>query len=296
MKQKQGSPEKQMPPTPPQPPPPDTDSVDKRLECRSTVRIVEQGVTDLLLSRYGDNLVDIAKKSGANVELDHATKDKGYSIVVLSGNGMEQAEDMIDAVVGEEAERRRAEGLQTWYVDVPSDMVGLLIGSKGATIRELQHKALGTKIVVERSAGSEGQAVIGPDTPEQLAIAKKLVQDKVEEFRKYREDNKRMKYGRVGRGDPGAVIPGMDSSAYMGMDWMLGAGMDPMATMIPMMPMVPPYPMRGMPMHSSNAPGVAPIEDRDSSSSYSGRSEARSDDESSSYSGNEKGNIDIEEL
>jgi len=135
-----------------------------------------------LKGRQGGMIRDIEMRSGAQVEIDQATKDLGFSTAKIRGTG-DQRKVARGLVIAEVAKVMDQSGTpldatfpgnkEEFRID--SQYVGWLKGPKGKVIQDLQMKS-GTRIEVDQTQSQLGYATVKIfGTPEGTAQARALV-------------------------------------------------------------------------------------------------------------------------
>jgi len=138
---------------------------------------IEQQHVGFLIGKGGETLRGIKDQTGANVVIDQATKDMGYSLVkILPGPGADAARLHVEA---------KLKQVETLVEEYPVDMhaVGLLIGRGGEFVRSLRDQT-GATLMVEPGCQEAGYNMCRlTGNPEALVKAKELVRRKFEEMR-----------------------------------------------------------------------------------------------------------------
>lgn len=142
---------------------------------------VPQQLVARLIGRGGEIINRISQQSGAEIKVRQETKDLGYSLCFITGSpaAMEAAEFLVHQRVGGGG---GSGGLRVEELVIPGDHVGGIIGPKGSCITDVRARAGGLQIEL-RPTETPGQgpyrATLGPGTPEQLALARRLLLERV---------------------------------------------------------------------------------------------------------------------
>uniref|UniRef100_A0A7S1WT79 K Homology domain-containing protein n=1 Tax=Alexandrium catenella TaxID=2925 RepID=A0A7S1WT79_ALECA len=142
--------------------------------------MVPQQFVARLIGRGGEAIMGICSATGAEVKIRQETKDMGYSLAVITGrpDAMENAEIMVRQKLG-----LSSTGVATKEIPIPAELVGSVIGPKGAAITEIRARAGGMPVEVRSPdvAGMPHRAILGPGQQEQLLIVEHLLTGKMAE-------------------------------------------------------------------------------------------------------------------
>mmetsp|Transcript_38077 Transcript_38077/g.89156 ORF Transcript_38077/g.89156 Transcript_38077/m.89156 type:complete len:1075 (-) Transcript_38077:54-3278(-) len=146
---------------------------------------VQQELIGMLIGKRGEVVKQLSKESGARIEISKSgTETNGERTVYLSGQAenVERAKQLIDDTLSKARERSGMSNPNAHVLKVPHEMVGMLIGKGGETIKELKRES-GARIDISKEP-TEGTHIndrlvhiSGP--PECVEYARKMIEDMV---------------------------------------------------------------------------------------------------------------------
>uniref|UniRef100_A0A7S4SM47 RRM domain-containing protein n=1 Tax=Alexandrium monilatum TaxID=311494 RepID=A0A7S4SM47_9DINO len=144
---------------------------------------VQQELVGMLIGKGGETVKQLSKDSGARIEISKTGNDgpNGERTVYLSGSNecIDKAKQMIEDTLSKARERTGVNNPNAFIMKVPHELVGMLIGKGGETIKELK-KESGARIDIskeptESSSNDRLVHISGP--PECVEFAKKMVEE-----------------------------------------------------------------------------------------------------------------------
>eukprot|EP00441_Pelagodinium_beii_P032039 CAMPEP_0197631416 /NCGR_PEP_ID=MMETSP1338-20131121/8578_1 /TAXON_ID=43686 ORGANISM="Pelagodinium beii, Strain RCC1491" /NCGR_SAMPLE_ID=MMETSP1338 /ASSEMBLY_ACC=CAM_ASM_000754 /LENGTH=522 /DNA_ID=CAMNT_0043202849 /DNA_START=38 /DNA_END=1604 /DNA_ORIENTATION=+ len=154
---------------------------------------VPQLYVSRVLGTMGAIITNIQDQSNTDIKMDQTTRDNGYSFAIITSlmkveKDLDKAETLILEILNEAQATPRVSGVGTPLGDglekreftVSSSLVGSLIGKGGETIKAMQIQA-GCQIGIDQKDEGDPEALvsIGPGSAHQVALAEKLVRDKI---------------------------------------------------------------------------------------------------------------------
>ena len=137
-----------------------------------TMKCPQSGVGKVI-GRRGEAIANVQAQTGCSVQVDQATKEMGYSLLILSAaneeslqRGMLSIEAMIAStqpILIPEGIHHLPSGQEQHVVDIPENTVGGVIGVKGAVIQQIIQE-FGVTMYVDQSSPvgmNKKAAVIG---------------------------------------------------------------------------------------------------------------------------------------
>lgn len=142
----------------------------------------------MLIGRGGEVVKQFSKDSGARIEISKTPgeKETGERSIFLSGTheAIEKAKKMIEDTINKAKETRGGTAApNACTLKVPHDVIGMLIGRGGETIKELK-KESGAKIDINKEKPEDTDRIVsisGP--PECVEHAKKMIDEMLEKSR-----------------------------------------------------------------------------------------------------------------
>lgn len=145
--------------------------------------MVPQQYVARLIGKGGEVIMGICNHTGADVKIRQETKDLGYSLAIITGHpdAMDVAERMVRQKLG--AEGLTGANFTTKELPISGDFVGAVLGPKGATLAEIRQRAgnLQVDIRAPELPGLPHRAILGPGSPEQIALVEQLISAKLAE-------------------------------------------------------------------------------------------------------------------
>eukprot|EP00929_Paragymnodinium_shiwhaense_P012415 TRINITY_DN1195_c0_g2_i1.p1 TRINITY_DN1195_c0_g2~~TRINITY_DN1195_c0_g2_i1.p1 ORF type:complete len:1778 (+),score=452.33 TRINITY_DN1195_c0_g2_i1:143-5476(+) len=138
----------------------------------------------ILIGRAGETVKQLSKDSGARIEIsktqEGAGPDTGERTVYLSGmkEAVAKAKEMIEDVLNKSKERGGSSNPNLAIMKVQHELIGLLIGKGGETIKELK-KESGARIDISKEPNPDGSTerhVHISGLPECVEHARKLIE------------------------------------------------------------------------------------------------------------------------
>jgi len=160
----------------------------------------------MLIGRGGEVVKQLSTESGARIEISKTETEgakAGERTVYISGlqDAVDKAKKLIDDAIEKAKERTGQVNPNACTLKVPHELIGMLIGRGGETIKDLK-KESGARIDIAKEADEEGSTdrqvhITGP--PECVEFAKKMIEDMLGKSRESREgkDGQRKSGGRV---------------------------------------------------------------------------------------------------
>jgi len=159
-------------------------SPDVRGGSRPNTMLVANELIGMLIGKSGDTIKMISKESGARIEIckDAGIEKEEKRPVYISGNPecVDRAKQMISETLGRSREKRHEEdrdGRSTWsgsgpkVIHVAPELVGILIGKGGETIKALSQDT-GARIEISKEdRGDNDRAVTISGKPEDIEKA-----------------------------------------------------------------------------------------------------------------------------
>ncbi|KAI8085992.1 uncharacterized protein BX664DRAFT_265084 [Halteromyces radiatus] len=148
----------------------------------------------LVIGRGGETIRDLEQRSGAKVKVLPENPGEMDRTVSITGTkkATEKAKSLIDDILNNQPSQRGHESSSSGgygrgvdeasdIVRIPKQMVGLIIGRGGETVRALQAES-GARIVVDKYGDphSDEKTLTLHGSPDKIAIAKDLIMEKVE--------------------------------------------------------------------------------------------------------------------
>ncbi|CAE8615258.1 unnamed protein product, partial [Polarella glacialis] len=159
----------------------------------------------VLIGKAGSTIRDICSRSGADIKVNHLPHEPEGSISVVGD--ISRTEAIIQEVLRAKGCAWSPEGRATVAptqeeVKISSDLVGMLIGKGGETIREIKEKCGGAVSISVQPASTPGPAwhsvrIVGDN----WQMAKALVKAKIEEISKANASTSKGKDGKGGKGE-----------------------------------------------------------------------------------------------
>jgi len=145
---------------------------------RPVVMTIPQELIGMLIGKGGETVKQLSKDSGARIEISKS--DGPERTVYLSGSTecVERARQLIDDTLGKARERGTTNNPNACVIKVPHELVGMLIGKGGETIKDLK-KESGARIDIskEPDAALSERLVHISGPPECVEFAQKMVED-----------------------------------------------------------------------------------------------------------------------
>mmetsp|Transcript_15878 Transcript_15878/g.39720 ORF Transcript_15878/g.39720 Transcript_15878/m.39720 type:complete len:1963 (+) Transcript_15878:175-6063(+) len=179
---------------------------------RQTTVYVAHELIGMLIGKGGETIKTISKDSGARIEIckDEAAEREERRPVLVSGppDCIERAKRMIEETLGRSREKRQEEserdarsyhGSGPKVIHVPSELVGILIGRGGETIKAVSRDT-GARIEVskdEREGADRSVTISG--RPEEISRASEAIEDILRQARDRTGGGKPL-------GDEGALV------------------------------------------------------------------------------------------
>lgn len=140
---------------------------------------VEQGFVGWLIGKGGETVRLIKEQTGSTVVIDQSTKDQGYSTVRIQASpGADHALAMIE----QKLSQVDALGNNVQEIQVDQQVVGLLIGRGGETVRQIKDMT-GASMSVNQSTRDAGYSIVRlSGSPDAIARAARLIVRKTEEM------------------------------------------------------------------------------------------------------------------
>ncbi|CAE7404088.1 Khsrp, partial [Symbiodinium pilosum] len=153
----------------------------------------------------GEVVKQLSTESGARIEISKTENEGGKAgerTVYISGlqDAVDKAKQLIDDAIEKAKERTGQVNPNACTLKVPHELIGMLIGRGGETIKDLK-KESGARIDIAKEADEEGCTerqvhITGP--PECVEFAKKMIEDMLGKSREGRDkDGPRKPGGRV---------------------------------------------------------------------------------------------------
>jgi len=144
---------------------------------------VQAELVGMLIGKGGEVVKQLSKESGARIEISKSgTETNGERTVYLSGQAenVERAKQLIDDTLSKAREKSGMNNPNAHVMKVPHEMVGMLIGKGGETIKKLKRES-GARIDISKEP-TEGTNIndrlvhiSGP--PECVEYARRMVDD-----------------------------------------------------------------------------------------------------------------------
>lgn len=131
----------------------------------------------VIIGRGGSNIKKIQEECNARISFKDEGENENFRTCIIKGSA--EATQMAEALILEMIWNQPViEVVEMW---VPSRAVGRIIGRCGETIRNIS-KASNARINVENNVNKKNETrIVIKGSTEQIAVAKSLIQDKVEE-------------------------------------------------------------------------------------------------------------------
>lgn len=157
---------------------------------------IPQSCVGKILGKMGATVHEIEDLSKCHIKINQDTKEAGYSFAIVTNNGsddsaLDEAERLINEKIAESglalkggpkaaglAILNLSGGKEVKELKVDDMYVGGLIGRGGEHIKSMTAE-VACKIQIDQKGGGEkATVIIGPGSPEQIAKAEKMVNDK----------------------------------------------------------------------------------------------------------------------
>ncbi|XP_075214996.1 tudor and KH domain-containing protein homolog isoform X2 [Lycorma delicatula] len=132
----------------------------------------------VVIGRGGSNIKEIELKSDTKINFKDSEDDETRTCIIRGGN---EAVHLAEAMIHELIMNQPL--IETYEMWVPQRVMGRIIGHGGGSIREIS-SASNAKISADRTSisSSDGERrIVIKGTSEQIAVAKSLIEEKVEE-------------------------------------------------------------------------------------------------------------------
>ncbi|KAK6630442.1 hypothetical protein RUM43_014787 [Polyplax serrata] len=165
----------------------------------------------IVIGHCGNTIKEIEAKSDAKIQIiEDCNTSEDYKICVIKGKpeATQFAESLIHEIIVNQAL------IETYEMYVPSEACGRIIGKNGDNIRLISRNS-NAKIMVSNlpvSPNSLEKKIIIKGTSEQIALAKLLVEQKIEEYLEFRNKMETQVSSRAPRNKQKYLLPAKGES------------------------------------------------------------------------------------
>ena len=189
----------------------DAKAPSQAVAAKPVVMTIGAEFVGMLIGRGGEVVKQLSTESGARIEISKTETEggkPGERTVYISGlqDCVDKAKKLIDDAIDKAKERTGQVNPNACTLKVPHELIGMLIGRGGETIKELK-KESGARIDINKEPDDEGSQdrqvhITGP--PECVEYAKKMVEEMLGKSKeglrvKVEEDDKERENSRASR-------------------------------------------------------------------------------------------------